>query len=416
MKLWLSIILVYLVVFCSQAQSIVSKITFEGLERTRKEYLLQFLTTRIGQKLDSVSLETDRNRLVNLEIIAAASYRVELAKNGLEVVFTCEEFHTLVPVINFGGIRDNIWFRIGASDINVGGKGHKVSGFYQYNDRHTFRFDYQVPVITNSRWGYRIALLKWSTIEPLYFEEGTTNYDYDNNLGELAVHYNFTFHHSVEIGGGFFNEVYFKNSLNPEDAPGPDQAEKNKILGKLVLRSNFLRHHYYYLDGWHNQFNLETVETIGEQVPFYIAFNDFRFYHRLGKLGNLATRLRIGLSTNNDSPFAPFVLDSYFNIRGVGNRVDRGTGTMTLNLEYRHTILDAGNFAVQGVAFTDAGVWRNPGGDLKELLSTANLQVFAGPGFRIIHKKIANAILRVDYGVGLTGNNGGWVIGLNQYF
>jgi hypothetical protein len=50
--------------------------------------------------------------------------------------------------------------------------------------------------------------------------------------------------------------------------------------------------------------------------------------------------LRLGLSTNNESPFAPFSLDNNINLRGVGNAVDRGTGSIVFNTEYRYTLVD----------------------------------------------------------------------------
>lgn len=34
---------------------------------------------------------------------------------------------------------------------------------------------------------------------------------------------------------------------------------------------------------------------------------------------NLATRLRFGLGTNENSPFSPFVFDNHIVIRGVGD-------------------------------------------------------------------------------------------------
>jgi len=67
--------------------------------------------------------------------------------------------------------------------------------------------------------------------------------------------------------------------------------------------------------------------------------------------------------------------------------------------------------------FIDAGSWRQPGGDFSDFGKSENIRVYPGLGLRFIHKKIYNAIFRIDYGVGITPNaTKGLVIGIGQYF
>ncbi|MFT4833387.1 MAG: outer membrane protein insertion porin family, partial [Flavobacteriaceae bacterium] len=187
-------------------------------------------------------------------------------------------------------------------------------------------------------------------------------------------------------------------------------------LVKVMVEHDRSNWFYYFRDGWQHQLHAQTVYTVDEP-SFYIAFNDLKYYERVGQRGNFASRLRMGLSSNQESPFAPFVLDSYLNIRGVGNRVDRGTGSVVLNLEYRHTFLESKKIALQAVAFSDLGTWRNPGGSLNDFAEVENIQSFAGFGVRAIHKEIFNAILRLDYGVDLQDlSRSGFVVGIGQYF
>jgi len=160
------------------------------------------------------------------------------------------------------------------------------------------------------------------------------------------------------------------------------------------------------------------VYSFKDKDVFNILINDTKYFKRVGKKGNFATRLRLGLSTNSESPFSPFVLDNNINIRGVGNRVDRGTAAVILNTEYRQTVFDKGKFASQLVGFTDAGSWRNPGGTLNDITSSENIQHFAGLGTRLIYKKAFNTSLRIDYSWNLKGpsQQEGFVIGFGQYF
>jgi outer membrane protein assembly factor BamA len=88
-----------------------------------------------------------------------------------------------------------------------------------------------------------------------------------------------------------------------------------------------------------------------------------------------------------------------------------------LNTEYRHTLLDKKAWSLQGNAFIDAGSWRNPGGDLGDFGESQNIRVYPGLGIRFIHKKIFNAVFRIDYGYGITEDaTQGFVFGIGQYF
>ena len=179
-----------------------------------------------------------------------------------------------------------------------------------------------------------------------------------------------------------------------------------------------LEYHYQYLHGFKNQLFVQMVTTENEfQDDFFIAWNDFFYFRRMGEKGNWANRLRVGLATNNKSPFAPFALDNNVNLRGVGILVDRGTGSIVYNTEYRHTILEKGSFAIQSNVFSDIGTWRKPGGSLSDFTKKENIKMFTGVGLRIINKKVFNAIFRIDYGVELTdGKSKGLVFGIGQYF
>ena len=105
------------------------------------------------------------------------------------------------------------------------------------------------------------------------------------------------------------------------------------------------------------------------------------------------------------------------NIRGVGNTIDRGTGAIVLNTEYRQTLLEKDWFVLQSNVFVDAGSWRNPGGKLGDFSKADNIRIHPGVGLRLMHKRIYNAIFRIDYGYGITKNDArGFVFGIGQYF
>jgi hypothetical protein len=113
----------------------------------------------------------------------------------------------------------------------------------------------------------------------------------------------------------------------------------------------------------------------------------------------------------------PFVLDSYINIRGVGNKIDRGTGVITLNTEWRQSVYNDNFGAIQLVGFSDWGTWRKPGGTYEDLGKPDNIQFFVGGGVRLVCHLAYGAVLRIDYGQNIRDrNHRGIVIGIGQFF
>ncbi|MEO0341135.1 MAG: POTRA domain-containing protein [Bacteroidota bacterium] len=326
-----------------QSTPTIRSIHFEGLRKTRPEYLSSFLKTKIGQPIDSVLLAEDRQTLLNLEPIADVKIRVDSARENTAILmFDITEALTLFPIVNFGGVRGNFWYQLGFTDANWAGKGIKITTFYQNNDgRDNFSFHYRNAHLNGSLWGGSFSAVRWASIEPLFFQEGTVFYDYTNTSIGGTIIKHFRNRQYLETGLTYFVESYNKNSRHIGTVtPGPEQERLPKFLHKFVHRFDRINYLGLYRTGYDNLLNFQTVFNLEDQSLFYILLNETRYFHRLGRRGNLAARLRIGLSTNNDSPFAPFVLDSYINIRGSGNRIDRGTAALILNLEYRHTLFD----------------------------------------------------------------------------
>ena len=410
----------WIISFCLISSLIAQQtVVFKGLKRTQENYLIPFIHSRLIDSPTDSLLQTDVQRLKNIPGIGNANYLRDTTVQGVKLIFDLEEVRTLLPIFNFGGIEGNVWFQVGFSDINWQGKGQFLSAAYQNNDRrHSGNIFYKIPRISNTNWGLTLSLNKWSSREPLFFPEGTVNYDYDNNSLGLSAIKHFDFNRNLEIGGSFFIENYTKSDFQfLENPPGPAGLRQPKWLSKAQYTENNLNYHYFYLTGLTWQVLLQNVYNTLDQDWFHSLQFQARYYAILGEKGNLATRLQLGIANNNDTPFAPFVADSHTNIRGIGNRIDRGTAQVILNTEYRHTVHESRKWGAQIVAFSDTGTWRDPGGNLKDLLNKDQFRQFIGGGFRIIYRKVYGAVLRVDYGIDVFNRNEkGLVIGFGQYF
>lgn len=409
-------------VFSQQVEEtfLLGKVTFSGLEKTDDEVVYRILLTKSGDKVSAEQLNIDAQQLQNFAGIAEASYQTDTIGQIVNVVYAVSEVRTLLPIFNFGGISGNVWYQFGFNDINWLGKGTQLTAYYQNSDRrHSGKIHYRVPQISGSKWGYSATISRWASQEPLFFENGVTvQYNYDfNNLGLTGI-YRFDNHRTFEFGGSYFVENYEKlSNASQEILPGPEQLSQPKLLSRFNYSENYINHHTFFLKGLSWQALVQNVFNLDDNSGFNSLILQSRFYLIPNPKVNIALRTRFGISTNNDSPFAPFVVDSHVNLRGVGNRIDRGTAQFILNAEIRRTLTDRKKWATQAVLFTDLGTWRDPGGTLSDLVNSDQFRHFVGGGFRIIYKKIYGAVLRVDFGVDIyNSQENGLVIGFGQYF
>jgi len=414
----ISIILIYPAL--SQAQGIsVDEIAIRGGDNLDHDYLFTQITTGHGDVFDVPAIEADIQRLRQMSGVLNATYAIDStdAKN-YKVFYDIEQRGTLKPILGIGGIKDNFWFAAGISEYNLNGRNQVLEAYYLNNDnRHNAKVYFQNEKIRGGNWGFAIDAVRLASLEPLYFVESVVDYDYTNHaLGGSVIHW---LGRNTVLQGGvtFFIEDYIKRGTNLSELPGPDQLTQNKALFKVLLKQNKIKYDYFYRGGHSSEFILQNVQTFGEKTQFVSLSYELKKFFRPSYRGNIALRFKGAIATNNDSPFAPFVLDSNFNIRGVGNRVDRGTAQLVLNAEYRHAFHQRGAWAVQGVAFADGGSWRSPGAPLSQLWKLEEVIFYYGAGVRIIYNKHIETTLRVDYGFdAINPGRGGFVIGIGQFF
>lgn len=395
------------------AQQYITAVEFSGLTKTNESFLRQYITVTAGQKHDSAQLANDRQRLLNLGILGEVEIVLVPIENNVKVNFVCREMINTLPVFALGKTEDTFWCKVGVQSLNTTGNGDKLFAYYQYYDRHSFYLNYATDRIGNSLWGATASFIKWATVEPLTTELGVINYNYTNYTAYASAVRFLSFRESVDTGVGIFNEQ-FESQLT-QDNELTEIVQGNKLLSKIIFRSNHLNYNTYYVEGFYNQLNVEFIHSLDEIRNFVTVFNEFRYFKIIGKRFNWANRFRAGLATNDENPFAPFVLDSYLNIRGVGNRVDRGTGSFVINTELRYTLFDQRILAAQAVGFFDFGSWRQPGGDIHDFIQSENMRAFSGLGLRLIYKRAFDTMFRIDYGYDYN-KNAGLVIGIGQYF
>ncbi len=419
MKIYLSILLCLLAGLCSAQEEVISKIEFEGVKNCNVSFLQKLITVQEGEVVDSLVINKDVYKLQKLVAVAKAAYLLEKVGGGYKLTYQIEENLTLIPQFNVWTVNERLSYSLGLYEFNLFGRNIKVGGFYQNNGYDSYGGTFKAPYLFSKKWGMSAEYQNWISEEPLYFDDLVATYRYNNERVELMGMYELDEKNNFSLGGDLFKEVYeYKGGDDLSDISAPRVLEQDKLMFKLLHTYNNLKYDYYLISGFKNIFNLQAVVTENNYDDlFLIALNDFLFFKRVGLKGNLATRIRLGIASNVDSPFAPFTLDNNLNIRGVGNTIDRGSASAVWNIEYRQAVIEKNWFVLQTNVFMDVGTWREPGGEIADAFKAENFRIYAGGGLRFMHKKIYNAIFRVDYGYGLTNeNSGGIVVGIGQYF
>lgn len=399
--------------------AIIADLEVQGNKRLKTSFIKLISDTKVGAVLDSTVIERDIVRLKRLPAVGHAYYQVFYSHdNQYKVYYNIEENFTVNPQLTVYTTNDDEFaYRVGLYEFNTLGRNIAFGGFFQSDIFDSYGINFRAPFLFNNKIGIALNFQDLTTQEPVFLPQGTADYKYNNTSFEILGLYAFDFKHRIEAGVTLFNEDY--EYLFGETSPEiPLGFNVDKNLLKFIYEYDNLDYYYQYVSGFKSTLNVQYVTANDDTLPnFAIWWNDFQYFLPIGEKGNWANRLRVGLATNADSPFAPFSVDNNLNVRGVGNTIDRGTGVVVLNTEYRYTFMDKDWFVLQGNAFVDAGSWRNPGGSFGDFGEDQNLRVYPGAGFRFIHKKIFNATFRVDYGYGITPNStSGFVFGIGQYF
>ncbi len=404
----------------SFGQGVVADLKIQGNARTRTRFIKKLSNVKPGSTLDSTIIQKDIERLIRLPSVSHAYFQVFAAEEeGMyNVVYGIEENFTIIPFANiFTSNNDEFAFRVGLQEFNFLGQNVTLGAFYQYDVFSSYGLNVRAPYLFSKNFGLALNYQDLTTQEPVFLENGIAQYKYRNESFEVLGLFEPNYKHRIELGINLFTEDY-DYLFGVTDPNVPQQLSVDKLLYKFIYNYDGITYYYQYLDGFRSSLNVQYVISTSDQLPeFWIGFNDFSYFKRVGKRGNWASRLRLGLASNLNTPFAPFAVDNNLNIRGVGNTIDRGTAAIVLNTEYRYAVVDGDWFSLQANIFVDGGSWRNPGGDFGDFADDQNLRIYPGIGVRFIHKRIFNAIFRIDYGHGITNSaSRGVVFGIGQYF
>lgn len=411
---------------------VIKDVTFDNDKYTSQSFIKRnVISIKPGDTLKMEEIEKDCRNLSTLPSIVHVTCRFDtLPNNEVKVSFEMDEIISFYPVLNINFTESNQRYLIGGGSLNLFGRNHQIYLAYMNEllTFHSYNIYYKIPFLWDTPFGIAFGTNRMNSEEPLFFDNGIYRYNYLFNNYAIENQYSFAINHSIALETSYFNEQY---QIVPNQSldmfMGPIQHEDDKLSLKIMHKWFNLDYHYHQIDGWNNSLYVQRIYDLKRPGTFNLWVNQFRYYKTIKnrqdpsnpmlRRQQLAFRAIIGTSTNIDSPFAPFVIDSYYNIRGIGTRTDRANGQLVFNAEYRFdTFTFKKNFVNQLVVYSDQGLFRYPGDQISKL-SYNNYDHYVGLGTRFLNKRGYTKVIRFDYGVSVKNvNDHGFVLGIGQYF
>ncbi len=393
-----------------------SRIEFTGNKKTKAKVLYNFLGLKPKKLYSADFIQEKVHFLYALNGIFSVSHTLTKLDDGSFLLSVhVEEQITTLPIVSFGLQQTNKWLQLGFVDLNVLGTGNELLFYYINNQgRHGGNAFFKWNRIKGKPINMGVNALSWNSIEPVRFDNSTP-FDYYFTLTQLGNEWTYIYKNRASITGGlsYLNEQYKSVSLT---SPGPALLQLNKIFSNVRIGYSTLEYESIYRNNYEIHVDYQHVYTIEENQNFNFLRLDYRYFKKIQTDAEVALKFSGGISSNFDSPFAPFVIDSYQNVRGVGDRVLRGTGILCGSIEWRKEVVTYKKIILQGVVFSDFATLRLPGNEW-----TFNSQYMpffnsVGLGTRLHYTKIYNAIFRIDYGYEYIQKSGQLLIGIGHFF
>lgn len=236
MKKVVVLFFVMLSITCYCQNKFVENIDFKGVKKMDVKFMIRFIETKINASLDSLKLDNDVDALTRLNGISKVTYQISDSKsNNYDVIFTIVEDFSIIPNLLLWTTDFGNAFRVGLYDYNFLGRNNTVGGFYQRNGVSSFGFNYAAPFLFSTKFGLEASFQKLGSIEPVFFDKKSANYQYFNTAIELLAAYRINYRNSFKVGFSVFKEEY--TYLNGATSPSVPQ---NLLVDKRLFKSNYL--------------------------------------------------------------------------------------------------------------------------------------------------------------------------------
>jgi hypothetical protein len=376
---------------------------------TKADTILRLLPRPVPGRFTRAEVREFERRVRNLSLFD----HVEITEDGPQITVTVQEKVTLAPILNFtsGSTAKDLNATVGLVEYNLFGTGTQLGGQFNYSQRgpnvdlwlseHVFRPD---------RWAKEVKANY--NVNGIRFADSTTSWTRNRIGGEVELKGPYTYDSPLRY------EVVLKAYREEvrdvvDGASGPPNGTYVGIIPEMTWDN----YHWHDLvpRGYRIALELRPGYLFGANQPRH----EGRLRYLQGiPLGSTTVFMINGVAeavNNSGNPNHSVLIGSIVGVRGLSDNLYRNVAQAYANLELRHAIQVAPRWAVQGVVFSDLGVFQpfEANGTLGNWLGAVNV----GGGIRIIPTFLSNTLLRIDAAQLFSPSPNSLIqFGLTQYF
>ena len=356
-----------------------------GLRHTKPETILELLPRPLPDRYTEEEVREFERRIRNLSLFD--SVRVAVGDRQL-LVEVLEKF-TLVPIVNYssGKTDKDLDVTAGVAEYNIGGTGTKLAGIFRYTQRRpNFELSLSQHSFHPTRWAKEANLFLNSS--SFRFDDSESGWHRDRFGGDLEWKgpYRYATPLRYEVVLRAYREILSDASVAPP---------RNGYFIGIAPEAIWDRYH------WHDLVPSGYRVTLELRPGYFIGPNQNRHEGRLRylqgvPLGPETVLMLNGVveAVNSGNVNHSVLIGSQVGVRGLSDNLFRNRAQGYLNTELRHAIKLAPRWALQGVVFSDLGLFQgmDQQGNITSWTGAANV----GGGVRLIPTFLSNTLLRLD--------------------
>ncbi len=379
----------------------------EGLRHTQEQTIWSLLPRHVPGRFSKAELDEFERRVQNLSLFD----HVIVTRSHHRLTVTVQEKFTLSPILNFtsGTNAKDLNATGGLIEYNLGGTGTQLGGQFNYSQRGP---NVEVWLSQHSYQPDRFAkeLKGFYGVNGIRFADSMTSWTRNRIGGEFEVKGPFAY--ASPLRYEVVLEMYHE-SIDDARAVRPPNGYY------VGVAPEFAWDRYR----WHDLVPSGYRVTMELRPGYFLGANQPRHEGRVRYLQGIPLSPMTVLMVNgmaeavNDSgnPNHSLLLGSIQGVRGLSDNLYRNRAQTYANLELRHAMKVAPRWAIQGVLFSDFGLFQSfaEKGDVRGWRGAVNV----GGGVRVIPTFLTNVLLRVDVAQLFKPESNLLIqVGITQYF
>ena len=173
----------FLLLLCWQGiaqEKTLEHIDFNGLEKSKPQYLKRLLMQKIGQAYDSIKVKNDLIVLLREPAVSHAFTSIDtLSSDRIKLTYHIEENKTLIPAVDLWQTVNNAFaYHLGLTDYNFAGRGYTIGAFYRQNNFPGFGLIVENNNFMSAKTELKLLAQQLETLEPIRLETSLANFRY----------------------------------------------------------------------------------------------------------------------------------------------------------------------------------------------------------------------------------------------